>query len=128
MAPSSVSKLQFPSSTWPWWGNFYGFKKKATRRQSTNEINIYGLLAILVLLSLLPQDCWLVVALGQIQRCHGRWDGQQFCFCCSMRDARVRKRFLIDLREVFWRKGAPTLDLKKYCLYFFLHEYIKLGR
>ncbi len=35
---------------------------------------------------------------------------------------------MIDLREMFGKKGAPTLDLEKYCLYLFLHEKIKLGR
>jgi hypothetical protein len=50
-----------------------------------------------------------------------------FCCCCSMRDARVKKRFFIDLSAMFWQKGALTLDLGKYCLYLFLHESIKLG-
>jgi hypothetical protein len=27
----------------------------------------------------------------------------------------------------FWRKGATTVDLEKYCWFLFLHEYIKLG-
>jgi hypothetical protein len=72
-------------------------------------------------------DCWLVVALGQTERHHGQSDALRFCFCCSMRDERARKRLLIDLRD-FWRNRAPTLDLDKYCLYLFLHEYIKLGR
>jgi hypothetical protein len=35
---------------------------------------------------------------------------------------------LIDLRAMFWQKGAPIWNLEKYSLYLFLHEYIKLGR
>jgi hypothetical protein len=70
MAPSSVSKAQFPWSTWPWWGNFYPIKKKDTRQQSTVIKKMYGLLAtMMVFLRLTPQDCWLVVALGQNERC-----------------------------------------------------------
>jgi hypothetical protein len=79
-------------------------------------MNIYGLLAIMVLLRLVLKDCWLAVALGQTERCHGPSDAQQFCFCCLMRDAQARKHFLLDLRAFFWRKGATTLDLEKYCL------------
>jgi hypothetical protein len=70
----------------------------------------------------MPRDDWWVVVLGQTERWHGRSDVQQFCISCSMRDARARKRFLIDLSAIFWRKGAPTLDLEKYWLYLFLHE------
>jgi hypothetical protein len=77
----------------------------------------------MILLRLAPRDCWLVVALGQSERRHGQSDALRFCFCCSMRDALARKRFLINLLAIFWRKGAPTLDLDKYCLYLFLHEY-----
>jgi hypothetical protein len=118
---ASVSKS--PWSTWPWWGIFHQIREKATRQQST-VIKTYGILAIMVLLRLAPLDCWLVVVLGQNERCHGRSDAPRFCFCCSMHDARARKRFLIDLRAIFLRKGAPTLDLENYCLYLFLHEYI----
>jgi hypothetical protein len=90
-------------------------------------IKIYGFLAIMVLLRLVPRDCWLVVVLAQNERYHGRSDAQRFRFCYLMLDGRVRKRFLNDLRARFWQKGAPTLDLEKNCLYLFLHEYIKLG-
>jgi hypothetical protein len=85
-------------------------------------IKIYGLLAIMVLLRLVPRDCWLVVVLAQNEHYHGRSDAQRFRFCCLMLDGRVRKRFLNDLQVHFWRKGAPTLDLEKNCLYLFLHE------
>jgi hypothetical protein len=104
---------------------FSKFEKKATRQQST-VIKIYRLLAIVVLLRLAPQDCWLVVALGQTECCHGRSDVQQFCFCWSMHDTRARKRFLIDLLAIFWRKGATTVDLENYWGVAFLHDYIKL--
>jgi hypothetical protein len=33
-------------------------------------------------IALVPRDCWLVVVLGQNERCHGWSDAQQFCFCC----------------------------------------------
>jgi hypothetical protein len=45
---------------------------------------------------------------------------------CSMRDARARKRFLIDLRASFWRKGAPMVNLEKNWGVTFLHDYIEL--
>jgi hypothetical protein len=59
-----------------------------------------------------PQDSWLVVVLGQNELGHGRLDGQQFRFGCSMRDVRARKRFLIDLRAIVLQKGTLTLDLE----------------
>jgi hypothetical protein len=65
-------------------------------------IKIYRLLAVMVLRRLAPRDCWLVDVLGQIERCHGWPDAQQFCSCCLMRDARARTRFLIDLCAIFW--------------------------
>ena len=74
----------------------------------------------------MPRDCWLVVVSAQNEGYHGRLDAQRFRFCFLMLDARARKHFLIDLRVIFWRKGAPMLDLEKYWLYLFLHEYIKL--
>jgi hypothetical protein len=43
-----------------------------------------------------------------------------------MPDARARKRFLIDLRARFWRKGAPTVNLEKNWGVAFLHDYIEL--
>jgi hypothetical protein len=58
---------------------FTKFKKEATRRQST-VIKIYGLLAIMVLLRLVPRDCWLVVVLVQNEHCHARSDAQRFRF------------------------------------------------
>jgi hypothetical protein len=36
--------------------------------------------------------------------------------------------FSNDSARNFWRKGAPTMDLEKYCLYLFLNEDIKLER
>jgi hypothetical protein len=87
-------------------------RKKPTRQQST-EMKIHRLLAIILILRLVPRYCWLVVVLGQNERCHGRSDAQRFCFCCSTRDVRARKRFLIDLRAIFFRKGAPTVNLEK---------------
>jgi hypothetical protein len=104
---------------------FTKLKKEATRRQST-EIQIYGLLAIMVLLRLVPRDCWLVVALAQNERYHGWSDAQRFRFCCLMLDWQVRKRFLNDLRARFWRKGAAKLDLEKNREPLFLHEYKKV--
>jgi hypothetical protein len=55
-------------------------------------IIIYGLLAIMVLLRLAMRNCWLVAALGQNERCHGRLDAQRFCFllfnaCCASKEA-----------------------------------------
>jgi hypothetical protein len=110
MPSNSASKSQSPWSTWPWWSVFFTkFEKEATRRQST-LIKIYGLLPIILLFRLVPRYCWLDVALGQTELCHGQPDAQRFCFCCLMCDAQARKRFLIDLRALFWQKGAPTLD------------------
>jgi hypothetical protein len=105
-------------------GYFYQIQEKATRQQST-EIRLHRLLAIILILRLVMWYCWLVVVLGQKEHCHGQSDAQRFCFCCSMRDARARKRFLNDLRACFWQKGAPTLDLEKNWGAAFLHEYIK---
>jgi hypothetical protein len=79
-----------------------------------------------VLLRLALWDCWLVVALGQTEHCHGRSDAERFCFSCSMRDARARKRFLINLTAIFWRKGAPTANLENDWEITFLHGYIEL--
>jgi hypothetical protein len=90
-------------------------------------IEMYRLLAIMVLLRLVPRDCWLVVLLAQNERYHVRSDAQQFGFCCLVLDGQVRKRFLTEYAYNFWRKGSPTLDFKKYCLYLLLYEYIKLG-
>jgi hypothetical protein len=104
---------------------FTKFKKEATRQQST-EIKLHRLLAIILILRLVLQYCWLVVVLGQNERCHSRCDAQRFCFCCSMRDAQAWKRFLIDLRATFWRKGAPTVNLEKNWGAAFLHDHIKL--
>ena len=67
----------------------------------------------MVLLRLVPRDCWLVVVLAQNERYHGWSDAQRFRFCCLMRDGGVRKRFLIDLHERFWQKGATTGNLEK---------------
>jgi hypothetical protein len=101
---------------------FTKFEKEATRRQSI-WIKLYRLLPIiLLLLRIMQRGCWLVVALGETERCHSQSDAQRFCFCCLMHDARARKRFLINWLTLCWRKGAPTLDLKKYCLYLLLHE------
>ena len=66
------------------------------------------------LLRLVPRDCRLVVVLGQNECGHGRSDVQQFLLCCLILDAQARKHFWIDLCAVFWRKGAPTLNLEKY--------------
>jgi hypothetical protein len=73
-----------------------------------------------------PRDCWLVVVLGQNERCQGRPNAQRFRFCCLMPDARAKKSFLIDLRSIVWRKGAPTLDLENNREITLLHEYIKV--
>jgi hypothetical protein len=92
---------------------FTKFKKEATRQQST-KIKLHRLSAIILILRLVPRDCWLVVVLGKNERCDCGLDSWWFwfCFCCSTCDARARKRFLIDLRAIFWQKGAPTLDLE----------------
>jgi hypothetical protein len=45
-------------------------------------IKSYVLLAIILLVRLVPQDCWLVVVLGQNEHRHGWWGGQRFRFCC----------------------------------------------
>jgi hypothetical protein len=74
---------------------------------------MYGLLAFMVLLRLVPWDCWLVVALAQNERYHGRSDAQRFRFCCLMLDRQVRKRFLNNLQARFGLKGASTMDLEK---------------
>jgi hypothetical protein len=77
---------------------------------------------IILLLRLVRQDCWLVVALGQTERFHGQSDAQQFCCCCLIRDALGRKRFFINLHTMFWRKGARTVNLEKKWVIAFLHE------
>jgi hypothetical protein len=87
-------------------------------------MKVHRLLAIILILRLVPRDCWLVVVLvGQKDLCHGRLDAQSFCFCCLLGDVRARKRFLIDLRAMFWRTGAPTLlDLENDWEVAFLHD------
>jgi hypothetical protein len=100
-------------------------KKEATIQQST-KIKLHRLIAIIFILRLVPRYCWLVVVLGQNERCHDRSDAQLFCFCCMTLDRRVRKRFWNDLQARFWQKGAPMLDLEKNQGATFLHEYIKL--
>jgi hypothetical protein len=60
------------------WAIFTKFKKYATRQQST-VLKLYGpLVGIIVLLILVPQDCWLVAVLDQNERCYGWWDLQRF--------------------------------------------------
>jgi hypothetical protein len=76
----------------------------------------------MVLLRLVPRDCWLVVVLAQNERYHGRSDAQRFRFCCLMLDGRVRKRFWNDLHAHFWRKGDPTVNLEKNWGVTFLHD------
>jgi hypothetical protein len=78
----------------------------------------------MILPRLAQLDCWLVVALGQTERHYGQLDALQFrfCFCCSMRDAGKEEAFFDRFAPNFWRKGAPTVDLEKYCWYLFLHE------
>jgi hypothetical protein len=56
---------------------FTKFKKETTRQQST-EIKLHRLLATILILRLVLRYCWLVVVLGQNERCHGRLDAQQF--------------------------------------------------
>jgi hypothetical protein len=55
---------------------FTKFKKEATRQQSA-EIKLQRLSAIILILRLVPQYCWLVVVLGQSERCHG-WSDEAF--------------------------------------------------
>jgi hypothetical protein len=55
---------------------FTRFKKNAMREQST-KIKSYGLSAIILLLRLVPWNCWLVVVLVQNDHCHGQWGAQQ---------------------------------------------------
>jgi hypothetical protein len=43
---------------------------------------IHRLIAIILLVRLVPPDCWLVVVLDQNEHCHGWSDAQRFCFCC----------------------------------------------
>jgi hypothetical protein len=105
---------------------FTKLKKEATRQQSTKK-KLRRLLAIILILRLVPRYCWLVVVLGQNERCHGRSDAQRFCFCCLMPDGQARKRLLINLRARFWQKGAPTVNLEKNRgTLFFTHAYIEL--
>jgi hypothetical protein len=100
---------------------FTKFKKGATRQQST-EIKLNRQLAIILILRLVPRYCWLVIVLGQNENTHVWSDAQRFCSCCSMRDARARKCFLINLRAIFWRKGAPALDLENNWEMPFFHD------
>jgi hypothetical protein len=87
IACNTVLNSQLPWSTWPWRGNFYIFKKEATRQQST-EIKLHRLLVMISILRLVPRDCWLLVlVLGQNECSHGWSDAQRFCCCCSIRDA-----------------------------------------
>jgi hypothetical protein len=52
---------------------FTKFEKYASRQQST-EMKLYGLLAIILLLRLVPRDYYLVVVLCQNKHCHGQGD------------------------------------------------------
>jgi hypothetical protein len=63
----------------------------------------------MILPRLAPPDCWLVVALGQTEHRHGQSDVLRFCFCCSMRDARARKRFLINFGAILGEKELQRL-------------------
>jgi hypothetical protein len=107
-------------------GVFFTKSKKEVTIQQSTKIKLHRILAIIFILRLVPGYCWLVVVLGQNERCHGPSDAQRFCFCCLTLDRQVRKRFLNGLRACFWQKGAPTLDLEKNWGATFLHEYIKL--
>jgi hypothetical protein len=82
-------------------------------------IKIYGLLAIMVLLRLVPRDCWLVVVLAQNERYHGR----------SLFDARWASEaaFFERSARAFLAKRSSNVGFGENCLYLFLHEYIKLG-
>jgi hypothetical protein len=95
---------------------FTKLKKEATRKQSTKK-KLRRLLAIILILRLVPRYCWLVVVLGQNERCHGP--------SSLMPDAQDRKHFLIDLCA-FLAKGAPTVNLEKNRVVTFLHDYIEL--
>jgi hypothetical protein len=72
-------------------------------------IKIYGFLAIMVLLRLVPRDCWLVVVLAQNERYHGWSDAQRFRFCYLMLDGRVRKRFFERFAHAFLAKRSSNV-------------------
>jgi hypothetical protein len=83
-------------------------------------------LSLFYILRLVPRYCWLVVVLGQNERCHGPLDAQRFCFCCMTLDRRVRKHFWNDSRRVFGKKELQRWIWRKNRGATFLHEYIKL--
>jgi hypothetical protein len=70
-------------------GYFLPNLRKKQQENKSTRIKLYGLLHIILLLRLMRQDCWLVVVLGQTERCHGWIDAQRFCFCCLMHDVKA---------------------------------------
>ena len=87
-------------------------KKEATIQQST-KIKLHRLLAIIFILRLVLRYCWLVVVLGQKERCHGWSDAQWFYFCCMTLDRRVRKRFWNNLRAHFLAKRSSNVGFEE---------------
>jgi hypothetical protein len=75
----------------------------------------------MVLLRLLPRDCWPVVVLAQNEHYHGWSDVQRFRLCCLMLDRRVRKRFLNDLRA-FLAKRSSNVGFVEKLGALFLHQ------
>jgi hypothetical protein len=126
MAPNSILRSQLSWSTWPWWGNLYPIREKCNEITIYCDTIIWTILANILLLRLVPRDCWFVVVLGQNEHCHGQSDAQRFRFCCFVHVVRARKSFLIGLLAMFWRfwrKGAPTLIWRNIaCSFFFMNR------
>jgi hypothetical protein len=60
----------------------------------------------MVLLRLVPQDCWLVIVLAQNERYHGWLDAQRFRFCSLMLSQRVGSVFLTICARAFLAKRS----------------------
>jgi hypothetical protein len=72
---------------------FTKFKKEATRQQST-KIKLHRLLAIILMLRLVLRYCWLVVVLGQNERCHDRSLFDAWCESAEAFFDRFARKFL----------------------------------
>jgi hypothetical protein len=87
-------------------------KKEATIQQST-EIKLHRLLAIIFILRLVPRYCWLVVAFGQNERCHGRSDVQRFCFLLFDARSASEEAFLERFAREFFAKRSSNVGFGK---------------
>jgi hypothetical protein len=63
----------------------------------------------MVLLRLVPRDCWLVVALGGNERRHGRADAQRLCFLLFDARCASEEAFFDQFARDFLAKRSSNL-------------------